>query len=139
MEITNKEIAKRFIEEVVNTGDLDKVSEFIDPMYKDHNDKENDITGIDGAKAHIIAVRSTYPDLKVTIEQQISEGDIVMSRFIANATHQGEWLGMKPTHKPIVIHGVNIDRIKSNKIIEHWGMANSLEALLAIGVFPGLK
>ena len=124
MESRNKEVAKRFIEEIVNTGNTENISEFIDPNYKDHNDKENEVTGINGAKAHVEAVRSTYPDLKVSIEQQICEGDIVVSRIIGRATHTGEWLGMKPTYKPITIHGVNIDRIKNNKIVEHWGMGN---------------
>lgn len=136
MELENKVIARRFIEEVINTGNTDNISDFIDINYKDHNDKENDITGIDGAKAHIHAVRSTYPDLIVSIEQQISEGDIVVSHIVGRATHSGEWLGMKPTNKPITIHGVNIDKFKDNKILEHWGMANSLEALLEIGAFP---
>ena len=136
MEYSNKEIAKRFIEEIVNTGNTNNISEFIDPKYIDHNDKEHNVTGIEGAKAHIIAVRGTYPDLKVSIEQQICEGDTVVSHIIGRATHSGEWLGMKPTNKQITIHGVNIDKFKNNKIIEHWGMANSLEALLEIGAFP---
>lgn len=53
MESRNKEITKRFIEEIVNTGNTDNIAEFIDRNYKDHNDKEKNITGIEGAKAHI--------------------------------------------------------------------------------------
>jgi len=136
MDLEYKKIARRFIEEIVNTGKTETISEFIDPNYKDHNDKENEITGIEGAIAHIAAVRSTYPDLVVSIEQQICEGNIVVSHIIGRATHSGNWLGMKPTNKPITIHGVNIDKFKGNRIIEHWGMANSLEALLEIGAFP---
>ena len=136
MKSKHKEVAKRFIEEIINTGNTDNIAEFIDPNYKDHNDKEDEITGIRGAISHIEAVRSTYPDLKISIEQQVCEGDVVVTRIIGKATHSGEWLGMKPTFKPITIHGVNIDRIKNGKIIEHWGMANSLEALLEIGAFP---
>jgi len=134
--ITNKNIAKRFVEEIVNTGNTRNIASFISESYVDHNDNSGSITGIEGAISHIQGVRNTYPDLHVTIEQQICEGDLVVSRIIGRATHQGEWLGMKATHKPIVIHGVNIDRIKDDKIIEHWGMANSLEALIEIGAFP---
>jgi len=131
-----KVIAQRFIDEIVNTGDTENISEFIHTNYIDHNDKENNITGIDGALAHVKSVRSTYTDLNVTIEQQICEGDNVVTHFIGKATHSGEWLGMKPTNREITIHGVKIDRFNNNKIVEHWGMANSLEALVEIGAFP---
>lgn len=133
---TNKSIAKRFVEEIINTGNTNNIAEFISENYIDHNDRSGSVTGIEGAISHIQGVRSTYPDLQVSIEQQICDADLVVSRIIGRATHKGEWLGIKATHKPIEIHGVNIDRIKDNKIIEHWGMANSLEALIEIGAFP---
>lgn len=50
-------------------------------------------------KEHITAVRQTYPDLKMTIIRQYSDGDYIISEFIAEGTHKGKWLGMKPTGK----------------------------------------
>jgi predicted ester cyclase len=57
----------------------------------------------------------------------------------ARGTHTETYLGLTPTNKPIVIEGVNIDRIKNGKIIEHWGAANTLEALVSIGAFPTVR
>ena len=136
MESKNKKISKRFIEEIINTENTENISEFINESYIDHNDKNNKVTGINGAVSHINSVRNTYPDLVVTVEHQIAEGNYVVSRIVGRATHQGEWMGMKPTNKPIVIEAVNIDRIENGKIIEHWGMANSIEALIEVGAFP---
>jgi predicted ester cyclase len=126
-----KSIIVRYIEQVVNTGNLERISEFIDSRYIDHNDPLAAM-GVGVAERHVQAVRSTFPDLLVTIEEQIAEGDLVVTRCTARATHQGEWLNIRPTNKPIVIPGINIDRIKDGKIVEHWGVADTLQALLAI-------
>ena len=69
----------------------------------------------------------------MTIEKQISEGDWVVTCITARATHNGEWLGIKPTGKEVEITGVNVDKIVSGRIVEHGGAANMFEALLRIG------
>ena len=81
----------------------------------------------------MLGVRETYPDLHVEIEQQIAEGDWVVTRITARGTHSGSWLGMKPTGKAIEISGVNIDKVIDGRIVEHGGAANLLEPLLEIG------
>src|SRR5262245_23092064 len=129
----NKRLVRRYIEEIVNTGNVDDVAEFISSDYRDSHDKSGQSSGLEGAKQHILGVRQTYPDLKVTVEQQIAEGDWVVSRITARGTHRGTWLGMKPTGKAIEITGVNIDRVVDGRIIEHGGAANLLETLLEIG------
>jgi predicted ester cyclase len=75
----------------------------------------------------------TYPDLSVTVGDQIAEGEMVVTRVTARGTHKGAYLGLTPTNKAIVIEGVNIDRIRDGEIVEHWGAANTLEALVSIG------
>ena len=84
-------------------------------------------------KEHILGVRGTYPDLHLTIEQQIAEGDWVVTRITARGTHQGEWLGIRPTGKAVAFTGVNIDKVVDGRIVEHGGAANLLEPLLEIG------
>ena len=130
-----KSIVKRYLEQIVNTGNVEHISEFIDSLYVDHNDSFAEI-GVGLAARHIRAVRSTFPDLLVTIEEQIAEGDLVVTRCTARATHRGEWLGIPPTNRQIVIPGINIDRVRNGKIVEHWGVADTLQALLAINALP---
>jgi predicted ester cyclase len=69
----------------------------------------------------------------VTVEQQIAEGEWVVSRITARGTHLGTWLGMKPTGEWVEITGVNIDRVVDGRIVEHGGAANLLGPLLEIG------
>ena len=77
----------------------------------------------------MIDVRKTYPDLKMTIIHQYCDGDYVISEFVMEGTHKGEWLGMKPTGKKLYITGVDIDKVVDGKIVEHGGAANTFEAL----------
>ena len=121
MNYDQKALVRRYIEEVVNTGNLDRIADFVAA------------DGVESAKAHVRGVRTTYPDLHVTVISQIAEGDHVATRVIARGTHAGPYLGVKPTNKPISIEGVNIDQIRDGKIVEHWGAANHLEALFEIG------
>ena len=79
----NKQLVRRYIEEVVNAGDVERLAEFIAPDYSDTNDQTGRSSGLEGAKRHILAVRRTYPDLHLTIEQQIAEGDWVVTRITA--------------------------------------------------------
>ena len=129
----NKTIVRRFIEEVVNTGKLDAIEAFISEEYAEAQDGEIHAVGIEGAKAHIRGVRQTYPDLYLSIERQIAEGEWVATCITARGTHQGSWLGIKPTGKPVAFTGVNIDRVIGGRIVEHGGAANMLGPLLEIG------
>lgn len=129
----NKLLVRRYIEEVVNTGDVTKLAEFISPDYVEVFNNVRYSVGLEGARRHVLGVRDVYPDLHVTIEQQIAEGDWVVSRITARGTHQGAWLGIKPTGKALEFTGVDIDNVVSGRIVEHGGAANMLEPLLEAG------
>lgn len=129
----NKLLIREYIENVVNTGNVDDIEKYISPDYFEGNRPGGQVVGVEGAKQHILGVRQTYPDLHVTIEQQIAEGDWVATRVTARGTHQGSWLGIKPTGKKVEVTGVNIEKVVHGRIVEHGGAANMLEALLEIG------
>jgi len=129
----NKRIVRRWIEEVINTGDIARIDEFVAPDYVEVHDGVAHQVGPDGASEHVLGVRRTYPDLRVTVERQIAEGEWVATVITARGTHAGEWLGIDPTGEQVQITGVNVDRVVDGLIVEHGGAANMLEALLAIG------
>ncbi len=130
----NKTIIRRYIEEIENTGDITNIDEFISEDYVEvHNGKTYQI-GIKGAIDHVLGVRRVFPDLRLTIEDQISEGEWVVSSYSVTGTFKEEWFGMKPTGKSITFTGVNMDRVRDGKIIEHGGAANLLDPLLQAGV-----
>ena len=95
----NKRLVQRFITEVVNTGNVDRVGDFFSPDYVDHYAEPGTARGPDVVGQHVRAVRRTYPDLHVTIEQQFAEGEFVVSRVTATGTHRGDWLGLVPSGK----------------------------------------
>jgi predicted ester cyclase len=129
----NKILIRRYIEEVINTGNVDVIEQFVSPDYAEVFEGRRYPLGVKGAKEHILGVRQTYPDLKLTIEQQIAEGEWVATSIVARGTHTGVWLGIKPTGKFLTYSGVNIDRVVLGRIVEHGGAANMLSPLLEAG------
>ena len=129
----NKRLVRDYIEKIVNTGDVERIADFISPSYTEVYRNREYPAGIEGAIEHIRGVRNTYPDLEVTVEKQIAEGEWVATQITARGTHRGEWLGIRPTGKEVEYTGVNIDRVKDGLIVEHGGAVNLLETLLEIG------
>jgi len=130
----NKTIIRQYIERIENTGDVSNIREFISEDYMEVYEGERYPIGIQGAIDHVLGVRRVFPDLNLTIENQISEGEWVVTTYSVTGTFKDEWFGMKPTGKPITFTGVNVDRIKDGKIIEHGGAVNLFDPLLKAGV-----
>ena len=130
----NKDIIRRYTEQIENTGDVSGIKKFISEEYTEFYEGERYPIGIQGAIDHVLGVRRVFPDLKINIENQVAEGEWVVTVYTATGTFTEEWLGMKPTGKLTVFRGVNVDRIRNGKIIEHGGAANLFEPLLKAGV-----
>ena len=130
----NKKTIRRFIEEIENTGDVSNIHKFISEDYVEVHNGETFQIGIKGAIDHVLGVRRVFPDLKMTIEKQIAEGEWVATVYSLTGTFKEEWFGMAPTGKSIAFTGVNMDRVKGGKIIEHGGASNLLDPLLKSGV-----
>ena len=129
----NKQLVRRYYEDVVNGAKVDDLPEFISADYVEiHNNRSYPI-GIEGAREHILGGHETYRGLHITVERQIAEGDWVVTQITARGTHVGLWLGMKPTGKDVEFTCVNVDRVVDERIVEHGGAANMLEPLLEIG------
>ena len=134
----NKEIIRKYIEEVINTGNINEIEKFISSNYAEIIEGKRYLVGIEGAKEHLIGVRQTYPDLKLTVDKQIAEGDWVATCITARGTHKGSWLGIKPTGKQVSFTGVNIEKVENGKITEHGGAANLLIQFLEIGAIKAV-
>jgi predicted ester cyclase len=125
----NKEKIKYFYENIISNGLIDDISQYVSNDCTIRTGRKVIPAGIDGMKQHIIDVRKTYPDLKMTIIRQYHDDDYIISEFIAEGTHKGEWLGMKPTGKRLSFTGIDVDKIEDGKIIEHSGAMNTFETL----------
>ena len=130
---SNKRLVRRFYEEIVNTGNLDRLGTFVSSDCVETDGTVRVPSGIDGMGEHIHAVREVYGDLTLTIDRQIAEGEWVVSCVTARGIHRGTWLGMKPTNRLVSFYGVNVDRVRDGKIVEHGGAANMLQPFLELG------
>lgn len=129
----NKRLVRRYYSDVVSTGAIGLIDQFIAPSYAEVHEGKRFELGLEGAKQHVLGVRHTYPDLVVRVDQQIAEGEWVASCVTAIGTQEGEWIGIKPSGKRFEFTGVNIDRVVNGRIVEHGGAANLLLPLLQSG------
>ena len=134
----NKLLVRRFYEEIVNTGDVDRIGDFIAPDCIEVHDNVVYESGIEGMKAHILGGRLTYSSLQLTVERQLGEGDWVVTQVTARGVHSGEWMGIAPTGKAVEFTCVNVDRVANGRIIEHGGAANMLGPLLRAGAIKAV-
>jgi predicted ester cyclase len=109
----NKRVARRMTEEPWNQGNVDALDEICDPAYR-----LNDSDGIAELKQAIREFRSGFPDIKMTIEELIAEGDAVVSRWSVRGTHLGEYQGVAATGKEVRGSGITIFHFRKGKIIE---------------------
>lgn len=124
-----KAIVKYFYETVVSKNLLEELPDYISENCTLKAGETIIPLGLEGMRQHLIDVRKTYPDYTMRIIKQYEDGDYVISEFVMEGTHEGEWLGIKPTHKKLSITGVDIDRVSGGKIVEHGGAANTFETL----------
>lgn len=133
----NKMIEGRLIEEVWNRGNFAVVDELIAGDYLGHSSTPGGEThGRAGYKRYYAGLREAFPDLQVTVEDQIAEGDKVVTRWTARGTHQGEFQGIPPTDRQGTITGITIDRIANGKVVECWANADDLGMMRLLGIVP---
>jgi steroid delta-isomerase-like uncharacterized protein len=132
----NKALLRRFAEEALNRGNLDAIDEFMPPEFVEHEPLPVPGTGREAVKQFFAQMRSGLPDLQMTIEDLIAEGDRVVARFAVQGTHQGHFLGIPPTGKRAGFTGIDIVRIAGGRIVEHWGNTDTLGFLQQLGAIP---
>ncbi len=132
----NKALNRRFVEEVINQGNLDAIDELIDPGVVDHSVPAGFPTGREGAKQFAAMMRSAFPDLHHTIEDMIAEGDKVVMRSTWSGTHQGEFMGIPATGKRVTVSAIDISRVADGRIVEHWEQSDALGLMQQLGVVP---
>jgi steroid delta-isomerase-like uncharacterized protein len=135
---TNKAIVRREMEQVWNKHRVDLVEEFYTEDTVFHTPGFPPLSGLEAMKKYVTVVLNAYPDIQVTIEDEIAEGDKVVVRWTMRATHQGELLGIPPTGKQITNAGISIYRLVNGKIAEEWFWPDNLNSFQQMGVIPAL-
>lgn len=135
----NKALVRRFIEEVYTKKNLVVIDELIAPNHIDHSAAAaGSPVGPEGARQLIGMMLTAFPDLHVTIEDMIAEGDKVVFRMTMRGTQQGVLGSIPPTGKQVAVSTIDIVRIEGGKIAEEWGMDDMLGMLQQLGVVPSM-
>jgi steroid delta-isomerase-like uncharacterized protein len=135
----NKDVVRRLMEEIWNKGNLSIVDEFFTPNYEHHDSSTPDFgRGPECEKKLATFYRNAFPDLRLTIEDIIAEGDTVMARWSCRGTHKGDLRGIAPTGKQINISGVTVARLANGKLAESYVNWDALGMMQQLGVVPEL-
>ena len=145
----NKTVVREYFAEVINHHNLAAIDKFVDPDIWDHSVRSGLLPKLECTRQLAEMYFRAFPDLLVTIDDQVTEGDRVVTRWTARGTHQGELSGgippaphllglhrVSPSGKEVIISGVAVDRISKGKIIEHFGVHDSLGLMQQIGAVP---
>jgi steroid delta-isomerase-like uncharacterized protein len=115
----NKEAVRRLTEEVLGRGELTIISELVAADYVGHF-PVGDHYGPDGVRIEVAAYRAAFPDLAVTLDEILADGDKVVRRFTLRGTHLEPFLGVPASGRPVVLRGIAIDRLAGGRLVESW-------------------
>ena len=122
----NKAIARRFVEEVQNKGNIDAVDEFLADSMVNHSAPPGVPPDREGVKQLFTMFRQAFPDFHAVIHDQIAEVDELVNPKTFYGTHKRDFLGIPPTGKEVTIELIEIVRVSDGKITEHWNVVDQL-------------
>jgi len=132
MTFDTKKIARRFIEEVWNTGNVGLIDELVDPAYEGHDPVVGNYKK-EGLKQAIQSYRNAFPDLKLEVVNQVADERYVVTRWIARGTHLGTFMGLEPTKKTAVVSGLDLGEVRDGKICSDFNEYDALGLLRQLG------
>jgi predicted ester cyclase len=133
----NKALIRRWLEEGYNKGNIAVADEIIAADYLNHNEPHNQTPGLEGEKQYITMIRSAYPDIHLEIEDQIAEGDVVVTRLTVFGTYRGGLKDIPSTAavgKQVKVTEILIHRFLAGKVVEGWIEADQLGLWQQLGI-----
>jgi predicted ester cyclase len=131
----NKEIVRRFVQEVVNEGNYNVADELFADKYVRHDPTiPEEKRGPDGFKETVEMWRTGFPDVEMTLDEMIADGDLVAFRATEVGTHEGEFMRIAPTGERYEVTGNVMYRLEDGKLIETWACFDMLGLFSQLGV-----
>ena len=135
-ETSNKATIRRLMD-AMNTGDAELISQMVDEVFdpdvKQHTPFE--ATGTQALKEGVVArLYRAFPDLHITLEDLIEEGDKVVEKDLVTGTHQGEFNGLPPSGRSVSYHEIFIMRFANGRIAEIWGVVDIFSQMKQLGL-----
>ena len=132
----NKALVRRLVEEAINRRNLAVIDQLMTPGYVEHNAPPGTGPGLEGVKQGMATYLAAFPELHVTIEDQVAAGDRVAGRYTTRVTHGGDLFGIPPTGRSAVYQTFDIVRIEDGRIAERWSVDDMLGLMRQLGLVP---
>jgi steroid delta-isomerase-like uncharacterized protein len=129
----NKKLLRRFYKEVYVDWKMALVEEVVSPRFTSHDWPEGGPIGPQGFRNFYSAIRSALPDARYAVDDMVAEGDRVVVRWRLLGTHKGDFRGIAPTGRAIVLKGIAIYRVEGGKLMERWVVSDLHGVLEEIG------
>jgi steroid delta-isomerase-like uncharacterized protein len=133
---SNRALVSRIWDEVWNAGNLDTVDQVLSPDYFGNIPSTAGIRGREGFKQLITSYRTAFPDVHLTVDDLIAEGDRVVARWTSRGTQTGPFGNIPPSGRSIEVPGISIFRIADGLIAEEWEGFDTLALMQQLGVIP---
>ena len=136
MSQTNQQRIRDFFRDVATGGNVAAADDYMDPAAVDHAPWPGHPANRDGFKAGLSEMRTSFPDLAITVERMITEDDLVVAHTTMSGTHLGEFMGIAGSGKTFNVEAIDILRMKDGKIAEHWGVIDEAGMAEQLGLAP---
>jgi steroid delta-isomerase-like uncharacterized protein len=130
----NKELIRRFVQEIFVEGREESVDELVAEDFNSHTFTG---TGRANLKATMQRVHAALDDVGFAIDDLIAEGDRVVARLTASATQIGEFMGLQPSGRSYSVEEIHIFRLRDGRVAEHWHQMDTLGLMKQLGAMPG--
>ncbi len=133
---SNSNVVLQFIERVLNRGEVEAAGEFFWEDMVEQVPLPGQGPGVEGLKGALRGLREAFPDMHWRVQEQVAEGDKVVSRFEWTGTHRGPFLGVPATGHTVTVWGMVIDRFDGPKIRDTRIIMDTLGLMMQLGVVP---
>ena len=133
---TSKELYRRWIDEAWTKGNVDVLDDMHTPDFFDHSGLPGVSPDTAGMKQFIAGLHAAFPDLAITIEDMVAEGDRLVGRWVMTGTNTGSFNGMPATGRPVTLSGFDLLRVEGDRFAEVWAVADIAGMLQQLGVMP---
>ena len=131
-----KEMAERWYSEVMSEGKTELIDELCAPDFVDHDPLPGTTADLAGLKDFVSQIRAAFPDMQVTVDDVIAEGDRLAVRSTMRATHEGDFMGIPGSGKKVEVSNYDFVRFEDDQAAEHWGVIDSAALMEQLGMAP---
>jgi steroid delta-isomerase-like uncharacterized protein len=132
----HKELARRWFSQVMSEGKTEVIDELCSQDFVDHNPLPGTSPDLAGIKDFVAQIRAAFPDLQMTADDLIEEGDRLAVRSTMRGTHEGDFMGIPASGKKVEVSNFDFVRFENDQAAEHWGAIDTDALMEQLGVAP---